>query len=391
MAYVQVVGVGMTNFTKPGDGVPYPRMAAQAVRDALQDARIELSEVGAVFAGYVYGDTTSGQRALYDVGIAGAPVVNVNNACATGSTALYLARQAILSGMTDVALAFGFEQMPRGAIDRVFSDWASPWEASLEVADNVHGPADAPFAARLFGGAGREYLEKTGADRALFAAVQVKARRHASHNPRALFRKEVTLEEVLESPEIHAPLTRLMCCPPTCGAAAAVLVSERYARRHGLLGVAIRAQSMVSDQADVFTSQSLISVVGYDMGRRSSTKVYEESGIEPTDIQVAEVHDCFTSNEVLAYEALSLTSEGTSEAFVRAGDNTYGGRCVVNPSGGLLSKGHPLGATGLAQCAELVWQLRGSAGPRQVANARLALQHNVGLTGACVVTLYEKI
>ena len=217
----------------------------------------------------------------------------------------------------------------------------------------------------------------------------MKARRHAAGNPYAVFREPVTLEEVLASPAVFGPLTRLQCCPPTCGAAAAVLVSPRFARARGLTGgVRIRAQAMTTDRPSSFEGDPM-RLVGYDMSRAAAEQVYEAAGVAPEDVPVVELHDCFTTNEILTYEALGLTPEGTAEKFVLDGDNTYGGRVVTNPSGGLLSKGHPLGATGLAQCAELVWQLRGRAGPRQVEGARLGLQHNIGLGGACVVTLYE--
>jgi acetyl-CoA acetyltransferase len=187
------------------------------------------------------------------------------------------------------------------------------------------------------------------------------------------------------------PLTRLQCCPPTCGAAAAVLVSESFAKSHGLdTGIAIRGQAMTTDFGSTFSERDPIKAVGYDLTRAAADKVYEEAGFGPEDLDVVELHDCFTTNEVLSYEGLRLTPEGTGARFISDGDNSYGGRIVTNPSGGLLSKGHPLGATGLAQCAELVWQLRGDAGIRQVEGARIGLQHNLGLGGACVVTLYER-
>ncbi len=194
----------------------------------------------------------------------------------------------------------------------------------------------------------------------------------------------------MASPTVFDPMTRLQCCPPTCGAAAGVLCSEGFARRHGLsTAVRITAQAMTTDRPDSFDSQDMRKLVGFEMSRSAAQQVYLEGGIGPEDIDVIELHDCFTANELLTYEALGLAAEGGGEQMVVDGDNTYGGRWVVNPSGGLLSKGHPLGATGLAQCAELVWQLRGAAGERQVPGARVALQHNLGLGGACVVTLYQ--
>ena len=186
-------------------------------------------------------------------------------------------------------------------------------------------------------------------------------------------------------------MTRLMACPPTCGGAAAVLVSEAFAKRHGLnRDVAIAAQAMTTDTPSTFDTKDMMRLVGYDMARAAANKVYDEAGVGPEEIGVVELHDCFAHNELITYEALGLCPEGGAEAFIDAGDNTYGGKVVTNPSGGLLSKGHPLGATGLAQCYELTRQLRGTAGASQVAGVRRGLQHNLGLGGACVVTLYEK-
>jgi acetyl-CoA acetyltransferase len=187
-------------------------------------------------------------------------------------------------------------------------------------------------------------------------------------------------------------MTRLMARPPTCGAAAAILVSEKFARQHGLrTDVRIRAQAMTTDTPSTFDAGDMMQVVGSDMARAAANKVYEASGIGPNDLDVVELHDCFAHNELITYEALGLCPEGEAARFIDDGDNTYGGKVVTNPSGGLLSKGHPLGATGLAQCYELTRQLRGSADATQVDGARLALQHNLGLGGACVVSLYERV
>lgn len=390
MERVQVAGVGMVPFATPSRAESYEVMAGEAIRAALADAGIGLDQVQQAYAGYVYGDSTSGQKALYGVGMTGIPVINVNNNCSTGSTALWLARQAVASGATDCVLAFGFEQMERGALTAKWTDRPSPFVDFMTVAEERNGVSDAPFAAQLFGGAGAAYAEEHGTDPATFAMISVKARRHARHNPYAVFRDEVTVEEVLGSPHIFGPLTRLQCCPPTCGAAAALITSTDFARRHGLrTDVAIAAQAMTTDQPGTFDSPT--DLVGFDMARRAADQVYEASGVSPEDLRVVELHDCFTANELLSYEALRLTPDGTAEKFIRDGDNTYGGRVVTNPSGGLLSKGHPLGATGLAQCAELTWQLRGAAGARQVEDVTIALQHNIGLGGAAVVTLYEKV
>jgi acetyl-CoA acyltransferase len=391
-ARVLVAGVGMIPFTTPRNTDTYDVMGERAARAALADAGLGYEAVQQAYAGYVYGDSTSGQAALYRLGATGIPVVNVNNNCATGSSALFLARQAVEHGIADVVLALGFEQMQRGALAMSYTDRPTPFDSFDEVVRGIQGVSEAPFAAQYFGGAGREYSQRYGMDEAVFAQIAVKARRHAAHNPYAVFRDPVTVEEVLASPVIYGPLTRLQCCPPTCGAAAAILVSESYARRHGIdATVAIRAQAMSTDSASTFEEQSMMKIVGYDMTRAAAQQVYDAAGVGPEDLGVVELHDCFTTNELLTYEALGLTPEGTAEKFIAEGDNTYGGRVVTNPSGGLLSKGHPLGASGLAQCAELVWQLRGTAAARQVEDVRLALQHNIGLGGAAVVSLYEKV
>lgn len=387
---VHVAGVGMTRFVKPGQGV-YRELGAAAVRDALSDAGLDYSAVQQAYVGYVYGDSTSGQSALYEVGVTGIPVINLNNNCSTGSSALFLARQAIASGAADCVLALGFEQMAPGALQENYTDRPSPLGRFTDIADRSIDTGNAPMALKLFGGAGAEYQQRYGASDEIFARISVKARRHAKHNERAIFRDEVTVEQVLASPRLLGPLTRLQCCPPTCGGAAAILVSERFARRHGIAtDVVIRGQAMHTDFPSTFEEDSLIKVVGSDMAAAAAKAAYAEAGVGPDDLDVVELHDCFTANEILSYEALGLAPEGGAEKFILDNDNTYGGRVVVNPSGGLLSKGHPLGATGLAQCAELVWQLRGQAGVRQVENARIALQHNIGIGGACVVTIYGR-
>jgi acetyl-CoA acetyltransferase len=299
----------------------------------------------------------------------------------------------VAGGSVDCALALGFEQMVPGALSAVFTDRPAATERFDQMRAQIQGvDPDAPPAAQLFGGAGQAYVDEFGIDPAIFAQISVKARRHTANNPFAVFRDPITVEQVLASPQIFGPLTRLQCCPPTCGAAAAVICSPEFARRHNLrTNVVIRAQSMTTDSPSTFESRDMRRLVGYDMAVAAAHNVYQDAGVGPEDIRIVELHDCFTTNELLTYEALALTPSGTAEKFIRDGDNTYGGRVVTNPSGGLLSKGHPLGATGLAQCAELVWQLRGQAGDRQVDDVTLALQHNLGLGGACVVTLYEKV
>nr|WP_301334120.1 lipid-transfer protein [Solimonas sp. SE-A11] len=389
---VIVAGVGMIPFAKPGNSKPYDEMGAEATLLALQDAGLAYRDVQQAVAGYVYGDSTSGQTALYRAGMSGIPIFNVNNNCSTGSSALFLARQMVASGMADCVLALGFEQMQPGALKSHWDDRVSPFHRFDSLCDEINPYPEVPLALRYFGGAGKEYMDTYGVGPDIFAKVRAKASRHAEHNPMALFRKLVSEEEVLQSPIVFpaAKLTRLMACPPTCGAAAAVLVSEDFARKRGLdRRVSIIAQAMTTDTPDSFDDRSMMKLVGSGMARAAADKVYAESGIGPQDVDVVELHDCFAQNEVLSYEALRLCADGGAEKFVMEGNNTYGGSHVTNPSGGLLSKGHPLGATGLAQCTELVTQLRGQAGLRQVDGARIGLQHNLGLGGACVVTMYQ--
>jgi acetyl-CoA acetyltransferase len=389
---VIVAGVGMIPFAKPGASKPYDEMGAEAGRLALTDAGVGYDRVEQAYAGYVFGDSTCGQKALYRVGMTGIPVVNVNNNCSTGSTALFLGRQAIASGAAECVLAVGFEQMRPGALGTLFDDRPTPVDDFDRVTDELVGMPDLPLALRYFGGAGQSYMQKYGTSLETFAQIRAKASRHAAKNPLAVFRKEVTAEEVLNSPVIWpGVMTRLMACPPTCGAAAAVLVSEDFARRHGIRSaVEIAAQAMTTDTPSTFDTRDMIRLVGFDMTKAAAAKVYEQAGSGPEDVDVVELHDCFAQNELITYEGLGLCGEGDGARFVADGDNTYGGRYVTNPSGGLLSKGHPLGATGLAQCFELVQQLRGNAGERQVEGARVGLQHNLGLGGACVVTLYRR-
>lgn len=388
---VNVIGVGMVKFQKPGASDDYNVMAAGAIRSAIADAGVSFDELEQAYAGYVYGDSTCGQRAVYEVGLSGIPVFNVNNNCSTGSTALLLARQAVAGGMAECVLAVGFEQMEKGALQAKWNDRTNPLDKHANVMNEVQGVNGAPGAAQMFGGAGREYRWKYGTKRETFAKVAEKARKHAAQNPLALFTETYSVDEILASPEVFDPLTRYQCCPPTCGAAAAIVCSDDFARKKGISSpVYIAAQAMTTDYASTFDEKSMIKMVGFDMAKKAAEKVYAEAGLGPKDVQVVELHDCFTANEILTYEALGLAKEGEAEKMIWDGDNTYGGAWVTNPSGGLLSKGHPLGATGLAQCAELTWQLRGQADKRQVPNAKVALQHNLGLGGACVVTMYRK-
>ncbi|MNO67784.1 lipid-transfer protein [compost metagenome] len=388
-----VAGVGMIPFVKPGTSGTYIEMGAEATRLALQDAGLDYNLVQQAYVGYVYGDSTCGQAALYEVGMTGIPVVNVNNNCSTGSSALYLARQAVESGAVECAIALGFEQMQPGALKNQWEDRPGPMHKFVDLTNEIAaGAAGVPMALAMFGGAGQEHMQKYGTQLSTIAAIRAKASRHAANNPLAMFRKVVTTEDVMNDQVIWpGVMTRLMACPPTCGAAAAIICSEAFAKKHGLrTDVVILAQSMTTDRPVAYEAKSMIQVVGFEFAQRAAKEVYEKAGVDPMDIRVAEMHDCFAHNELLTYEALGFCPVGGAEKFVLDGDNTYGGQVVTNPSGGLLSKGHPLGATGLAQCYELTRQIRGNAEGTQVEGVNLALQHNLGLGGACVVTLYGR-
>jgi len=387
-----VIGVGMTKFDKPGtkEG-DYPDWAQEAASKALADADVSYEDIQQVFAAYCYGDSTAGQRAVYGLGMTGVPVVNVNNNCSTGSSALYLARQFVRGGLADCVLAVGFEKMEMGSLGAKFTDRTNPIDRHYMAMTELRAWEDAPPAPQLFGAAGREHMERFGSEPDHFAWIGWKNHKHSVNNPYAQFQDEYTLEEIREAREIYAPLTKLQCSPTSDGSAAAVVASERFVEQHGLSSRAIEilGQALVTDLSSTFDSHSAIAVVGADMSRVAAERAFAEAGREVGEVDVVELHDCFSANELITYEALGLAAEGEGHKLVEAQATTYGGDApVVNPSGGLISKGHPLGATGLAQCSELTWQLRGDADARQVPGAELALQHNIGLGGAAVVTVY---
>jgi acetyl-CoA acyltransferase len=387
-----VIGVGMTKFDKPGtkEG-DYPDWAAEAGKTALADAAIDYASVEQAYVGYCYGESTSGQRAVYGLGLTGIPVVNVNNNCSTGSTALFLARQAVRGGVADCVLALGFEKMEKGSLGIKYQDRTIPLDKHFEAMFRLREPAQSPAAPQMFGNAGREHMERYGSKPEHYVWIGWKNHHHSVNNPYAQFQREYTLEEIEEAPMIHEPLTKLQCSPTSDGAACAIIASERFVDEHGLAerAVEIAGQALVTDTESSFKGRSCIKVVGSDMSRDAARSAYEEAQVGPDDVDVIELHDCFSSNELITYEALGLAEEGEGHKLVDEKATTYGGKWVVNPSGGLISKGHPLGATGLAQCSELTWQLRGEAGKRQVEGANVALQHNIGLGGAAVVTVYK--
>ncbi len=391
---VVIAGVGMIPFTKPGRSDPYDVMGADAATRALDDAGIEYDSVQQAFAGYVFGDSCSGQAALYRVGITGVPVANVNNNCASGSTAFALAAQAVGNGAVDCALAVGFEQMDRGAIDRIFQNKTNPLArhnaAIAELMGLSEEELELPPAILMFGCQVELLKSGYGVSDTALARIAIKARKHAANNPNAIFREPLSEEEILAAGPIYRGLRKLYACPPSCGAASVIVCSESFAEKHGIdKSVRLVGSGWCSDFAEDFEGDPL-GIMFRALSRKAADRAYEDAGVGPDDIDVIELHDCFTSNEIITYEALGLCEEGDMERFVLDGENTYGGRYVVGPSGGLLAKGHPLGATGLAQISELTWQLRGEAGPRQVEGARTALQHNGGLGSAGFVHIFQR-
>ncbi|MFL0291296.1 lipid-transfer protein [Mycobacterium sp. SMC-18] len=392
---VFVIGVGMTKFEKPGRkaGWDYPAMANESGTKALADAGISYDLIEQAYAGYCYGESTAGHRAVYELGLTAIPIFNVNSNCSTGSSALFLAAQAIRGGIADCTLALGFEKMSPGSLGtNGYEDREQPMQRHLmamaELREIYFPPA--PW---MFGAAGLEHNEMYGSTPDHFVKIAAKNHRHSVNNPYAQF-QELYSEDQIKADKVVYPaagMTRSMCSPTSDGSAAVVLASERFVNDHDLAGRAVEivGQALVTDVAGTFESGSFATLVGADMSRTAAQRVYEQAQLGPDDIDVIELHDCFAPNELLTYEALGLCDIGGGHKLVDAGDTTYGGRWVVNPSGGLISKGHPLGATGLAQCSELTWQLRGEADQRQVAGAKVALQHNIGLGGSAVVTAYR--
>lgn len=389
---VYVIGVGMSKFIRPRGEVDYPEFGLEAAVKALNDAGISYDAVEYASVGYVYADSTAGQRVLYQLGMTQIPIINVNNNCSTGSTALYQARNAVASGTVDCAMALGFERMARGSLGSTFSDRTNPLDHLGTVMATERGfDPKAPTAAQIFGNAGIAYMEKYGATPKHMAKIAEKNHRHSSLNPYSQFRDIYSLEQIENSPKVFGPLTKLQCCPTSDGAGCSILASEDFVNKHGLWDQAVEivSQVMATDSPHLL-SKDAIEWAGCDMTRRAASEAYKKAQITPNDVQVIELHDCFSANELLTYDALGLVPEGKAHELVDSGNNTFGGKYVINPSGGLISKGHPLGATGLAQCTELVWQLRHWTGERQVSNVNYALQHNVGLGGAVVITIYKK-
>ncbi|HEY8611704.1 MAG TPA: thiolase family protein [Roseomonas sp.] len=359
----------------------YAGLALPAVLNALSSAGIAKDEVEAVVCGHAFGGMLTGQRIVKELGIGSVPVTNVDNACSGGASALHLAWKDIQAGRHDIVLVIGVDKLTQfggGTLPLVTED--------PEVQQGMVMPA-------LYAMRARRYLHERNASTADLAGVSVKARRHGARNPYAQFRSEVTVEEVLQSRPIAEPLTLLQCCPTGDGAAAVVMVSDAARRRLGLPAVRISASVLHSGQVTGGFRDMLRPEITYDSARDA----YEAAGIGPGDVDVIELHDAFSIAELVYYEALGLCAPGDSAEYLRAGRTTYGGDVVVNPSGGLLSKGHPVGASGVAQAVEIYWQLTGQAGARQVEDARVGLSHVTGGGiagldhGACTVHLYERM
>ncbi|KAF6519330.1 hypothetical protein HZS61_017704 [Fusarium oxysporum f. sp. conglutinans] len=389
---VYVLGVGMTKFIKPRGKVDYTELGFEAGIKALLDAQINYDDVDQGVACYCYGDSTCGQRVFYQFGMTQIPIYNVNNNCSTGSTGLNMARTLVEHGAADCVMVVGFEKMAAGSLQSNFKDRENPIGTTGKMMAETRGVTNAPGAAQMFGNAGREYMEKYGATAEDFAEIARINHAHSPKNPYSQFQQVYTKEQVLQSPMIHEPLTKLQCCPTSDGGAAAIIVSEAFLNARPHLreqAVEIAGQHLATDAPSLF-SESSIDLMGYEMTQRAMKEATQQAGISPRDCQVVELHDCFSANEMITIDALGLCDKGKAHELVRAGDITYGGKYVINPSGGLISKGHPLGATGIAQCAELVWHLRGWANNRATPNTRYCLQHNLGLGGAAVVTVYKR-
>jgi sterol carrier protein 2 len=365
---VFVVGVGMTKFEKPGSREwDYPEMAQEAGTKALEDAGISYEDVEQACVGYCYGESTCGERAVYGLGLTGIPIYNVNNNCATGSTALFMAKQFVEGGIADCAMAVGFEKMEKGSLGIKYTDRTMPTDKHFQIMVELRGFEKAPGAPQMFGNAAREHMEKYGTTAEQFAKIGWKNHKHSVNNPYSQFQDEYSLEDILNAKMIYAPLTKLQCCPTSDGAGAAILCSEEFMKKRGLQAhaVEIAGMAMATDFPSTFEEKSCIKIVGVDMTRKAAEKVYEQSGLGPTDVDVVELHDCFSANELITYEALGLCPEGKGGQFVDEGAQTYGG--------------------------QVDWQLRGQADKRRVKGAKVALQHDLGLGGAAVVTLYRAL
>lgn len=398
MREVAIVGISMIKFGRYPDRSVY-ELAAQAGHEALKDAGMEMKSVEAFYSGNLYATSPSGQRILQQLGQTGIPVVNVANACATGSTAFREAYFAIASGAYDVAMAVGSEQMGKQGLLGSRGDPAT----SLE------GRVGSYMMPAVFGMAGMEHMRAYGTTQEQFALASVKNHYHSTNNPLAQYQKESPLDEVLNSRTIAYPNTLLMCCPTGDGAAAIILCSADKARQFTTQPLKVAASVLTSDP---YTDRDLTLPDINTLTRNAAKMAYEQAGIGPEDLSQVELHDCFATAELLHYENLGLCEEGMAGKHVASGapwngnvipmkyqediaplqDKTYKPKTktVVNASGGLLSKGHPLGATGIANIVEIGWHLRGQAGNRQVEGSKIGMAHVIGLGSACTLNIIQK-
>jgi benzoylsuccinyl-CoA thiolase BbsB subunit len=337
-------------------------LGVPAILDACQDSGVPMDRIQVAYCGSVIGGNCVGQRILKEVGLTGIEVVNVSNACASGSTAFRGVWSLIASGVYDIGLAFGVEQMSKLIAGAIPLD-----QDDLEAGQGMIMPA-------LYAMRAKRHMELYGTTREQLALVSVKNHAHSVHNPKAQYQKTFTVQEILASAMICDPLTLYQCCPTGDGASAAVLCAKEMARQFSSNPVTVAASVLTSGKSSLDPHDITIS----DLTRRTAEQSYEMAGIGPEDLDVLEVHDAFTIGEILHYENLGLCQPGEGARMVEEKRTWIGGDKPVNPSGGLLSKGHPLGATGIAQVAEIVWQLRGEAGPRQVQGASVGLTHCTG-------------
>ena len=373
MRKVVIGGIGMTQFGKFLER-NLKSLSEEAVGLALKDARVTVNDVDRIFFGNAAAGVVTGQEmiraqsSLRNTGLDGKPMYNVENACASGSSALNLAWLSVASGQSETALVVGTEKLSHKDKGVSFGAFAKAVDLEEPLPEGVTTGTGSLFM-DLYAAKARKWMEKTGAEASDFARVVVKSRRAGSLNPLAQFRKETTIEDVLESRMISNPLTLFMCSSIGDGAAALFICSEDYAKKHDIRPVYIRASSIVSAKAD--GSGDLVAV-------RAARAAYEEAGVGPSDVHVVELHDASAPAELIHYENLGLCPPGDAGKLIRSGDTDIGGRISVNPSGGLLSRGHPVGATGVAQIVELTQQLRGTAGFRQRPGAKVALAENNG-------------
>jgi acetyl-CoA acyltransferase len=377
MSDVFIVGAGMIKFGRYPDRKP-AQLGADAALQALDDCGLTVKDVDIVYTGSTFTAQSSlGQKILKEIGQTGVPCVNVSNACASGATAVREAFVAIKSGLYDVALAIGAEKNPEGMLASAKSDGLP--------SEGLFGSESMPA---VFAEVGMVHSSRYGTTIEQFAKVAVKNRRHGSLNPKARYQTETTLEEVLASEMIAWPLTKLMCSANVDGAASVVLVSERKARELGLArAVRIRGSALASDPWEV---RNPVMFDPNSVTRLAVSKAYEMAGLGPEDLDLVELHDCFCTAELLHYENLGLCGDGEAGGLIDRGETSLGGRIPVNVSGGLLSKGHPIGATGVANIVEIVEQLRGEAGMRQVTGARIGLAHVLGFGASAAVHILEK-